>query len=99
MNFDELINFLEKRLKEPIPGTDAHNRMKPKLANGAPIEFHHPATPREGAVLILINRIGGEAHFPLIQRPNYEGVHSGQIALPGGEKEATDKSLVDTAIR
>lgn len=99
MNFDELINFLEKRLKEPIPGLDAHDKMKPKLANGDPINFRHPNPPKESGVLILINNVNNKAHFPLIQRPNYAGVHSGQIALPGGKKESTDKNLFATALR
>ena len=35
----------------------------------------------------------------MIQRPQYEGVHSGQIALPGGKYEDADKDLIATAIR
>lgn len=99
MNFDKLIEFLEKRLKEPTPGAIAHNRMKPKFPNGAPVQIKHPKPPKEGAVLILLNNQQGKAHFPLIQRPTYEGVHSGQIALPGGKMESTDVSLLDTALR
>ena len=99
MNFDELIHLLEKRLSEPLPGGIAHDRMKPKLQNGTPINFKHPQPPREGAVLILLNKAEDGTRFPLIQRPNYEGVHSGQIALPGGKREASDPDLFGTALR
>ncbi len=99
MNFDEIIYFLEKRLKGTKPGAFAHNQMKPTLANGSPISIKHTSPPKKGAVLILINNINGEACFPLIQRPTYEGVHSGQIALPGGKYEPSDDDLFQTALR
>ncbi|EKD30725.1 MAG: NUDIX hydrolase [uncultured bacterium] len=35
----------------------------------------------------------------LIKRNTYEGVHSGQIAFPGGKCEKTDKGVIDTAYR
>lgn len=37
--------------------------------------------------------------LPLIVRPTYPGVHSGQIALPGGKVEGADVSLTATALR
>ena len=38
-------------------------------------------------------------YFPLMLRPNYNGVHGGQISLPGGKKEEKDRSFAATAIR
>lgn len=38
-------------------------------------------------------------HTVLIQRPVYEGVHSAQIAFPGGRRERTDRNLEETALR
>lgn len=32
-------------------------------------------------------------------RPNYGGVHSGQISFPGGKQEDFDASVIDTALR
>jgi hypothetical protein len=49
--------------------------------------------------MILIHESDGELKFPLIQRPDYEGVHSGQIALPGGRYETIDQTLTNTALR
>ena len=99
MNFDELIHFLEKRLKKEMPGSIAHNRMKPKMPNGAPLRIKHATSPREGGVLILFFEEDGEVKFPLIQRPTYKGVHSGQMALPGGRRELEDSGLIATALR
>lgn len=99
MNFDELIDFLEKRLQKEMPGDVAHDLMKPTMANGAPLRLSHPVPPKEGGVLILLYEEEGRTRFPLIQRPSYEGIHSGQMALPGGKKEIQDKDLIMTARR
>jgi len=99
MTQKELILSLEVRLTEPLPGTPAHNKMKPLLANGIPIRFPERSDTREGGVLILLYEKNNTIHFPLIRRSEYEGVHSGQIALPGGRYEASDSNLIDTALR
>jgi len=99
MNFDKVTNFLEKRLKKDLPGTDAHELMKPRMADGTSFSFKHPTKPREGGVLILFFESEGIIRFPLIQRSTYEGIHSGQMALPGGKEEESDKDLKMTALR
>ena len=40
-----------------------------------------------------------ETKFVLILRKTYKGVHSAQVAFPGGKLEAQDASLRDTALR
>jgi 8-oxo-dGTP pyrophosphatase MutT (NUDIX family) len=35
----------------------------------------------------------------VILRPTYEGIHSGQISLPGGRFELTDEDIKQTALR
>lgn len=99
MNFDELIFFLEKRLTEPLPGIAAQSKMMPTLEDGTSAKIQHATRPREGAVMILLYMENGSIRFPLIQRSLYDGVHSGQMALPGGKKEAEDVSLIQTALR
>ncbi|HEX9650703.1 MAG TPA: CoA pyrophosphatase, partial [Cyclobacteriaceae bacterium] len=54
---------------------------------------------KESSVLVLIFPQNGSAYIPLIKRPDYDGIHSGQISLPGGKREVQDKNLVDTALR
>lgn len=55
--------------------------------------------PRLSAVMILVFNKEDKAHFSLIERPKYDGVHSGQIALPGGSKDDEDYDLEQTALR
>ena len=50
-------------------------------------------------MLILLFRKEDNLFFPLIQRPQYNGVHSGQIGLPGCKVEEDDKDRVATALR
>lgn len=52
-----------------------------------------------GAVLILLYPHAGEWYLPLMKRPDYEGVHGGQISFPGGKKEEIDADLFATALR
>ncbi len=99
MNFDELTRFLEKRVQLSMPGDAAHQKMKPKMLSGAPLNMKHSTPPRKGGVLILLYEENGIVHFPLIQRPNYEGIHSGQMALPGGRFEKEDRDQYQTALR
>ncbi|MBC6399766.1 MAG: CoA pyrophosphatase [Ekhidna sp.] len=99
MDFDRVTNFLEKRLQGSLPGAGAHELMKPVKADGTNFSIKHPVSPRESGVLILFHESEGDIRFPLIQRPAYKGVHSGQMALPGGKKETEDGDLFDTALR
>ncbi|MDG1572575.1 CoA pyrophosphatase [Robiginitalea sp. M366] len=39
------------------------------------------------------------ARLLLIVRPTYPGVHSGQVAFPGGGREPEDEDLLQTALR
>ena len=55
---------------------------------------------RDAAVLLLLypRSQRHDWHLTLIKRPDYDGVHSGQIAFPGGRREG-DESLTETALR
>ncbi len=94
-----LINKLRIKLNQPLPGAQAHNLMSPKLSTGNRVNFKFDKAPRKGAVLILLYEKEGEIWFPMIQRPLYDGVHSGQMALPGGRYEEIDGDLKVTAMR
>lgn len=83
-----------------MPGASAHELMQPRMADGSPFRLKHSTPPRKGGVLILFyEATNGEIKFPLIQRPNYEGIHSGQMALPGGKYEEEDGDQYATALR
>ncbi len=55
--------------------------------------------PRESAVLALLYPKESTLHCLLMVRPIYDGVHSGQVAFPGGKREPGDPSLKETALR
>lgn len=99
MKLEPLKQFFQRRLTMEMPGESAHRLMQPILKNGSNVRFKHTDTPREGGVLILFYESQGIVRFPLIERPEYDGVHSGQIALPGGKQEDTDNDLIETALR
>ena len=94
---DAFKSYLTRKLKSGLPGKNAHIEAAPFRQ----IEFSEKQIreSRKSAVLILFYKKQDELHFVLIQRPKYDGVHSAQIALPGGKVELSDKNIVDTALR
>ncbi len=93
---DNFVETLKQKLQYELVGEKAHLRMIPK---GRLLYPELDANPRKSAVLIAFYYHNSELYFPLIKRTTYKGVHSGQIALPGGKLEKTDNSLIDTALR
>ena len=55
--------------------------------------------PKKAAVTILLYPKQDQMYLVLIQRTTYAGVHSAQIAFPGGKIEATDASAAAAALR
>jgi 8-oxo-dGTP pyrophosphatase MutT (NUDIX family) len=49
--------------------------------------------------LLIYPTVDDKARLVFIQRPTYDGAHSGQISLPGGRFEPADPSLEYTALR
>lgn len=98
MDFEVVSGFLRERLAQPLPGTEATAQMSARLANGSRVRLNHDKPPKHGAVMILLYPDAGTVRFPLIQRPEYPGVHSGQMALPGGKKEPNEDDIT-TALR
>lgn len=99
MEFDRLYDRLSGGLPAELPGRKAHYKMAPKPIDEARFLTSKTKDVRKSGVLILFYPEGGNAAFPLIKRPNYQGVHSGQVALPGGKMEENDPDLVFTALR
>jgi 8-oxo-dGTP pyrophosphatase MutT (NUDIX family) len=54
---------------------------------------------RKAAVLILLYPHNRSIYTVFMQRPDYNGVHGGQISFPGGKKEPEDENLIQTAFR
>jgi len=54
---------------------------------------------RSGAVLVPLILNGSSPNVLFLERQNFLRRHPGEISFPGGEKETSDLSPVDTAIR
>lgn len=94
MVFEDFKNF-RNRLTVPLPGIEAQFRMAPSYRPGM-----DELGPRQKAgVILLLYKKNKELYFPLIERPVYNGAHSGQISFPGGKQEPEDKNLTETALR
>ncbi|MFT6865673.1 MAG: 8-oxo-dGTP pyrophosphatase MutT (NUDIX family) [Cyclobacteriaceae bacterium] len=96
---NDFISMLENRLKKPLPGAGAHMKMKPILPSGINFRSTDSTNARKGGVLILFYQKDNQWYFPLIQRPMYDGIHSGQVAFPGGGMEESDSDQYETALR
>ncbi len=90
---------LQSCFDKSLPGLPAQLKMAPFHRRE---ELITPGTidkAIKSSVLMLFYPKEGMEHIAFIKRPVYNGVHSGQIALPGGRWESTDKSLYHTALR
>lgn len=90
---------LSSSLSKPLPGMDAHYELAARGSMGNRYFSEPNQHTKDSAVMILFYEKEGEIYFPLIQRPLYDGVHSGQIALPGGKVETEDEDFKATALR
>lgn len=89
---------LRNALKPPLPGKAAQEMMAPSER----LRRYNPGDASEAirsSVLILLYPSEEGLKIPFIQRPLYQGPHSGQISLPGGKCEKTDKNNWETALR
>lgn len=92
-----LKNALKNRLKSELPGFEAHQEAAPyRKVDYDGLDVN---TVRKSGVLILLYERQSSPHFTLIKRPDYGGIHGGQIALPGGKMEDWDADIVQTALR
>lgn len=101
MNFEKQITLLRQKIASgKLPGKEAQIQMVSDAFKDRYFEIKPNEKTREGAVLVLLYPQQDSTHIPLIVRPsNEKGVHSGQVAFPGGKKELTDPSYTHTALR
>ena len=100
MHFDEFLKQAPKILNVELPATLAHAKMVPpnreELIRNT--DFSKIA-PKKAAVMMLFYPKNFQTHLALILRTSYNGVHSSQIAFPGGKVELEDFDLKHTALR
>lgn len=100
MDFQEFLKYVPKLMEVALPATEAHLKMVPleriQSINNLNIEGKNP---KSAAVMMLFYPKNGRTHLVLIVRNSYEGVHSAQIAFPGGKYEVEDITFEKTALR
>ncbi|MFT3740151.1 MAG: CoA pyrophosphatase [Breznakibacter sp.] len=94
----ELKELMKYAFTGELPGLRAHMRMAPphRFPDGA---VTSAVGARNSSVMVLLYFKEGRLHIPLIQRPLYNGAHSGQVSFPGGKWEPSDQNAWDAALR
>jgi len=99
LNLEELKYILSESV-EALPAWNSHEKLSPPYRERYDMEMIKKTNPRVASVLILLyENEFGEVEFPITMRVSYDGTHSHQFSLPGGQFEEQDISLDQTAIR
>lgn len=100
MDFQDFLQIVPHLSAVNLPGEAAHNVMVPqqRLEIIKKINFND-IKPKNAAVMMLFYPKDSVTHLVLIVRNSYKGVHSSQIAFPGGKYEKQDANFEQTALR
>jgi 8-oxo-dGTP pyrophosphatase MutT (NUDIX family) len=100
MDFQEFLQYVPKLIDAQLPASDAHVKMAPleRIESLKSIDMNQK-DPKIAAVMMLFYPKKGLTHLVLIVRNSYKGVHSAQIAFPGGKFEPHDDNFANTALR
>lgn len=98
MMWPSLLDQLQQRLQQPLPGAEAHEPLRATPTGLIKPKFDHSLPPKPGSVMILLYPDGGQIKFPLTKRHEYLGAHGGQVSLPGGKAEPGE-TAIETALR
>ena len=99
MTIERIKEVLQQAFTTKLPGKDAHVKMAPQTLDLRRFTTSYSEPPKKSGVLLLFYPDQGAVYFPLIKRPQYPGVHSGQVGFPGGKMEPTDPDILFTALR
>lgn len=99
MTIERIKELLQQAFIKELPGKDAHVRMAPQPLDLRRFTTTFSEPPKKSGVLLLFYPDQGAVYFPLIKRPQYPGVHSGQVGFPGGKMELSDPDILFTALR
>jgi 8-oxo-dGTP pyrophosphatase MutT (NUDIX family) len=100
MNHSDFIIAIQKLEHLQLPALNSHRKMAPleRIKMLEETNLNRP-NARNAAVMMLFYPKNSKTHFALIKRNSYPGVHSSQIAFPGGKVEEVDENLMQTALR
>lgn len=89
---------IESLLTADLPGLEAHKLMAPYQRKSAKEVVDSEVEVRHASTMMLIYPRKDEWYFALMLRPDYDGVHGGQVSFPGGKREEGESPL-DNALR
>lgn len=91
---------MSKIKKIDLPGQDAQVLLAPDFRKESlKINYNIEHAKRAGVMILFYPGQNDQTHLVLILRKSYKGVHSNQVALPGGKEEKKDNNLIATALR
>lgn len=100
INFKDFSKKISEITPLKLPANIAHLKMAPleRVRLLKETEHQYPNS-RKAAVMMLFYPKNSTTHLVLIVRNSYPGVHSSQIAFPGGKSEDIDSNFEETALR
>jgi len=90
---------LKNEIQKGLPGTEVQWQMSSRDRLLQNFTMFPGEDARIAAVLILLYPVNDSVHTVFMQRPEYDGIHGGQISFPGGKKEPEDDTVIHTALR
>jgi 8-oxo-dGTP pyrophosphatase MutT (NUDIX family) len=96
---EEFAIRLKKEISKGLPGTEVQWELSSSIRRLRGIMGTPGDNTIAAGVLILLYPKNNRISTVFIQRPDYEGVHGGQISFPGGKQEISDRDLIMTALR
>lgn len=101
MNFDEFLKSISKIKNIPLPAEVSQFKMAPpfrkELLERNKSDINN--AKQAGVLALFYADLNNITNLVLTLRKAYNGVHSAQVAFPGGKLENDDNSLKDAAIR
>ncbi|MFS4467679.1 NUDIX hydrolase [Maribacter sp. 2210JD10-5] len=98
-------NIFEQRISKiknlPLPGEASHYKMAPemRIKELAAAQFDKSNAKKAAVMALFYPDLQQKTNLLFILRKTYKGVHSNQVAFPGGKAEKEDESLAVTALR
>ncbi|MBE0391332.1 MULTISPECIES: CoA pyrophosphatase [unclassified Flavobacterium] len=99
MDFQSFLKYVPNLVQAQLPAAAAHAIMAPVERLESLKQLEPKIAPKVAAVMMLFYPKEDLTHLVLIVRNTYKGVHSAQVAFPGGKYEDEDVVFTNTALR
>jgi len=101
MNYKEFKDKVSNLKNLDLPGVEAQHKLAPllRIQELARTDINSKKPNKAGVMALFYPNKEEITNLVLILRKTYKGVHSNQVAFPGGRVEDFDKNLKHTALR